>query len=245
MSSSIQACCQCMHHRLTCPCCMRNAAPLCMRHCCLGTSVSSGVISHSTLPSATSEDSLPRQCQSTIVVPVDVCLHRPCFRNLQVVRAIGMDVTAEGVLLLSTRGPGFSTNSTIQLTVRFVGLSFWASGSCGSRQTPHGRQALKLKSLRPQRPHQRWLCRTVVCERVRTCAWQVVLCSVELREGISLQVTLPATTLRRVVNASPQGDVTLAPGFELGALNLVTGLGSGGFVAPSLAVGTLQLQSGG
>ena len=60
-----------------------------------------------------------------------------------------------------------------------------------------------------------------------------------------LQVSLPGAALRRVVNASPQGDVTLAPGFAVGALNLVSGLGSGGFVAPSLAVGTLQLQSGG
>ena len=59
------------------------------------------------------------------------------------------------------------------------------------------------------------------------------------------QVTLPGAALRRVMNASPQGDIMLAPGFALGALSLVTGLGSGGFVAPSLLVGTLQLQSGG
>ena len=60
-----------------------------------------------------------------------------------------------------------------------------------------------------------------------------------------LQVSLPEAALRRVVNASPQGDVTLAPGFVLGSLSLVSGLGSSGFVAPSLEVGTLQLQSGG
>ena len=61
----------------------------------------------------------------------------------------------------------------------------------------------------------------------------------------SSQVTLPGAALRRIVNASPQGDVTLAPGFALGALSLVMGLGSGGFIVPSLLVGTLQLQSGG
>jgi hypothetical protein len=53
----------------------------------------------------------------------------------QVVRAIGMDVTPQGVLLLSTTGPGFSTKS-IQLTVRpSVKLLVWVSGICSSRQT--------------------------------------------------------------------------------------------------------------
>ena len=37
---------------------------------------------------------------------------------VQVVAVIGSDVTPRGVLLLSNGGPGFSTNSTIQLTVR-------------------------------------------------------------------------------------------------------------------------------
>lgn len=59
------------------------------------------------------------------------------------------------------------------------------------------------------------------------------------------QVTLPGGALRRIVNSAPKGDVTLAPGFALASLNLVSGLGSGGFIVPSLLTGTLQLQSGG
>lgn len=37
---------------------------------------------------------------------------------MQVIASIGKDVTADGVLLLTAGGVGFSTNSTIQLNVR-------------------------------------------------------------------------------------------------------------------------------
>lgn len=60
-----------------------------------------------------------------------------------------------------------------------------------------------------------------------------------------VQVNLPGNALQRVINAAPQGDITIAPGFALPSLALVAGLGSGGFIVPDVLTGTLSLQNAG
>ena len=134
-----------MHHRLTCLCCIRL----------LAVQYASALLALK--PVQISVHSSPHchlQASRTAEPPL-LCSVRHGFTSywlmsvfndlftLQVVRAIGKDVTAEGVLLLSTTGPGFVTNSTIQLTVLPLraGLSFWACGICSSRQFPPGHQA--------------------------------------------------------------------------------------------------------